>query len=385
MKWAFWISAATIFYAYLGYPLLLWVESKLRNKPVRRSTIEPSVSIIIAAYNELPRLKDKVSNLRSLLYDQNKVEIIISSDGSDDGTHEWLTDEHRVRGVVSTERGGKTAALNRAMEASRGEIIVFTDARQELDRNALRELVSNFEDKDVGCVSGELMIRDQAGNPCGVGLYWKFEKIIRKLESATGSVMGATGAIYAVRRELVPEFPVGLVLDDVYCPVQVIRSGRRVIFEPAAIAWDEPTTDSGVEFARKVRTLAGNFQILQFVPSLLVPGKGFGVRFLSHKFLRLLVPWLLLVALVSSAIAARDSFLFLVITGLQLLFFVCGALGSFLPLPGKLLRLPATFCLLNAAAAVAIVRFLQYGKNLSRMWQPTGSRLLTRAAEGARQ
>src|SRR5207253_7254897 len=174
----------------------------------------------------------------------------------------------RIRVILNQESRGKAGGLDDAIKVARGEIVVFTDARQAIELDAVRLLAENFADSAVGCVSGELML----GNPGtgeaakGLGLYWLIEKKIRELESASGSVVGATGALYAVRRELLVPLPSETILDDVYLPMQVLRQGARVVFEPRARAWDAPNLGTGREFARKVRTLSGNYQVVQLAP-----------------------------------------------------------------------------------------------------------------------
>ena len=184
-----------------------------------------------------------------------------------------------------------------------GEIVVFTDVRQTLEPGSLRVLVEDFADPQVGCVSGELMLGDpDAGEKNrGMGLYWRIEKTIRELESASGSVVGATGAFYGVRRALLEPIPPETLLDDVYIPMQVVHAGKRVVFEPKARAWDLADQGTEREFARKVRTLSGNYQLLQLQPWLLSGENPIRFEFVSHKILRLVVPFALVAALVACA------------------------------------------------------------------------------------
>ena len=204
-----------------------------------------------------------------VIYPAEKVEICVASDGSADETENILKGANPAVKWTRGPRLGKATALNEAIRLCSGDIVVFTDVRQEIERSALRELAADFADPTVGCVSGELMLRSGGQNIAGgVSHYWRMEKAVRKLESETGSVVGATGAIYAVRRTLVPEVPAGTLLDDVYIPLAVVRQGQRVLFEPAARAWDDPTGSAVQEFRRNVRTLAGNYQLLQIAPRL---------------------------------------------------------------------------------------------------------------------
>jgi len=383
MKWVFWIVTCLIAYTYFGYPLFLWVVSKLRFKPVAKGPIEPMVSLIVAAHNERPNLAQKIENMELLDYPAQKKEIIISSDGSNDGTNEFLSSiaGGGLRVAISNERMGKATALNRAIEMCHGEIVIFTDTRQQIEPSAIRRLVTNFADPTVGCVSGELEIRRSKSNSSGVGLYWRLEKVIRKLESASGSVMGATGAIYAARRELLPRFPAGLILDDVYGPMEVLRKGKRVVFEESAVAWDQPPFSLGVEFRRKVRTLVGNYQLLRIAPWLLLPNKITGLRFFSHKLLRLLSPWLLIAAYVCSAVLLPSPF-FTTLFALQTVFYLAGTVALLRQWRNRLMKPAATFCLLNAAALVALFKYLRYHKNLAQLWQPTSAPMAQGASRG---
>jgi cellulose synthase/poly-beta-1,6-N-acetylglucosamine synthase-like glycosyltransferase len=289
---------------------------------------------------------------------------VIVSDGSTDQT-EAILREHannpRIQIVMNQLGRGKASGLNDAFEWAQGDIVVFTDARQSIDRGALRFLLENFADPIVGCVSGELMLGDPAAGESGqgMGLYWRIEKTVRELESASGSVVGATGALYAVRRELLSAVPAETILDDVYIPLQVLRQGKRVVFEPRAQAWDSPDRGGKVEFARKVRTLSGNYQLLQLAPWILSAKNPVRFRFVSHKLLRLLVPFALGAILIASLLL--NTPLYHVALGLQIAFYALGVLAvARLVRAGVLGRaadVAGTFVLLNAAALLAFANF----------------------------
>ena len=271
MKWVFWMSATFIAYTYLGYPLWLWIRSRWCRKPVRSGPYIPFLSIIMIVRNEEKVLPRKLRNLLDLNYPDESLEIVMVSDGSTDSTNQILS-EHtanpRVRVILNPQQQGKAAGLNAAMSSVRGEIVVFTDARQQIEPDAIRVLVENFADPEIGCASGELMLGDPETGEAeqGMGMYWRIEKAVRELESAVGSVVGATGAIYGVRRKLLVNVPDEAILDDVYIPMHVVRRGARVIFDPRARAWDSPDQGTAQEFTRKVRTLSGNYQLLQLAP-----------------------------------------------------------------------------------------------------------------------
>jgi biofilm PGA synthesis N-glycosyltransferase PgaC len=362
MKPAFWISFSFVAYTYLGYPLWLFVQSRWRSRPISSQAIIPSVSVVMAAYNEAGALPKKLQNLADQAYPAGRIEIIVVSDGSTDDTDRIMVacTQDRVHYFALPQHAGKAVALNRAIRAAEGEIIVFTDVRQSIDADAVRFLVSNFADPQVGCVSGELMLGDGHGGAAGkgLGLYWKLEKKIREWESASGSVMGVTGALYAARKELLVPIPEGTLLDDVYLPLHITRQGKRVIFEPRARAYDT-IVSPGREFRRKVRTLAGNYQLVRLAPWLLTPLNPVRFRFICHKLFRLWVPFGLAGLLVTSALL-RSTF-YQVLFLLQILFYGLGLLALCRPKLGLLTRLAdvcLAFMLMNTAAAVALVWFL---------------------------
>jgi len=364
MKWVFWMSATFIAYTYLGYPLWLWIRSRWCRKPVRSGPYIPFLSIIMIVRNEGKVLPRKLRNLLDLNYPDESLEIVMVSDGSTDSTNQILS-EHtanpRIRVILNPQQQGKAAGLNAAMSSVRGEIVVFTDARQQIEPDAIRVLVENFADPEIGCASGELMLGDPETGEAeqGMGVYWRIEKAVRELESAVGSVVGATGAIYGVRRKLLVNVPDEAILDDVYIPMHVVRRGARVIFDPRARAWDSPDQGTAREFTRKVRTLSGNYQLLQLAPWLLTSANPLRFQFVSHKVLRLVVPFALLATLLASFLTPGVFYRGAVI--LQLAFYTLSFLGlaHFLR-RGPLARVAdaaRTFVLLNTAAAVAFANF----------------------------
>ena len=310
----FWISFSLVSYVYLGYPLLLLVRSLLvRDAGVKRYS-EPTVSLVIAAYNERENIVSKMDNCLELDYPREKLQVILSLDGPTDGTDAlaWKYASCGIEIVWSPVRRGKAAALNAAVAEARGEIIVFADARQRLDRSALRELVANFHDPSVGGVSGELILCDETGKEAasGVGLYWRYEKLIRSRESRIHSLLGATGALYAIRRKLFEPLPQDTILDDMMIPLRIVLGGKRVIFDPAARAYDKVAPSPEVEYRRKVRTLMGNYQLVARMPELLLPSRNpVCFQFLSHKVGRLLVPYFLMALFVSNLFLLRGIYL----------------------------------------------------------------------------
>jgi poly-beta-1,6-N-acetyl-D-glucosamine synthase len=365
MTFLFWAAALLVSYTYLGYLSWLWLWARLAPWPVLRGQVEPYVSIVMIVRNGEPWLEDKLQNLLSLDYPPDRLQIVVVSDGSTDHTESILrryASDSRVQALMNQLPRGKASGLNNALGVTTGEIVVLTDVRQKIEPGAIRLIAGNFVDPEIGCVSGALMLGDpdsgEAGK--GMGLYWRFEKKIRELESASGSVVGATGALYAVRRESLKEIPEGTILDDVYIPLQVAREGKRIIFDERARAWDVPDLGGELEFARKVRTLSGNYQLLQLAPWILSGQNPLLGRFISHKLLRLVVPFALAAILVSSALITTPFYRVALI--LQLGFYVLAAAALLrLPRPGVIARLAdaaGTFVLLNTAAVVAFANFI---------------------------
>lgn len=359
MRLLFWLSLALISYAYAGYPLLLSLAGRRRS--LRKEHITPTVSLIIAARNEYSNIAAKLRSIASFEYPATQLEVIAVSDGSTDGTADLLLNAgERVHAVLLEQAVGKAEALNRGVAQAKGDILVFSDARQTFDPDAIAELVSCFADPLVGAASGELMLEGNDGQPSpdGLGIYWKIEKMTRRLESQTGSVVGVTGAIYAMRRELFVPVPEGLLLDDVLIPMQVARAGYRVIFHPGAIARDRIFQEAGKEFSRKVRTLTGNYQLLRLAPWLLSPTNPLLFRLISHKLLRLAVPLLLVLLLFASALAS--GFFYKVAFVAQILFYTIALVGYLAPAARgqRAVSVAYTFTMLNVAAAFAFYNFL---------------------------
>jgi biofilm PGA synthesis N-glycosyltransferase PgaC len=296
------LSVAFCVYTLLGYPLLLGLMARWRTRPVRKAAWPATVSVILPVYNGEPWVAAKLESILALNYPAELLEILVVSDGSTDATAsivQGFTGRGKIE-LLALPRGGKAAALNAALERATGEILFFTDVRQQLDPDSLANLVACLGDPEVGVASGELVIREGAGlEEASVGLYWKYEKWIRKQLSRLDSVPGATGCIYAMRRHLAPLLPQGTLNDDMYLPLAAFFRGYRVVFDDAALAFDSPTMLAS-EFRRKVRTLAGVYQIVGSYPALLGPRNRMWIHFFSHKVARLLMPWAMLAAAVAS-------------------------------------------------------------------------------------
>jgi cellulose synthase/poly-beta-1,6-N-acetylglucosamine synthase-like glycosyltransferase len=366
---AFWGCVAAVAYPYLAYPLLLAGWAWLRPRPLRPRRAAPrSVSFVVAARNEEAGIDRRLTELTRLLDATGfEGEIIVVSDGSTDDTARIALGHTKryVRVVELPESVGKASALTRGCAEARHEIIVFADTRQTWAPDALELLLDNFADPDVGAVSGDLVVDAGRATLAGVGLYWRFEKWLRRQESRIGSQAGVTGAISAVRRELFRPIPAGTILDDVYWPLQVALQGKRVVHDERALAYDRLPERARDEFRRKVRTLAGNFQLALRLPRVLLPwGNPVWLPFLSRKLARLLVPWALLGLLALSA--ALPGHLYDVALVLQLLGYGAALLGL-AGLHSRLAGAAASFLVLNGAAWVAF--WVWVSGRAGRSWQ----------------
>jgi len=379
MATTFLVLCGLVFYVYAGYPLLLHIRARLSPKrihPDGGSNAVPSVSIVIAARNEGARLAGRIENIRQLDYPAAKRQIVVVSDGSTDNTLDVLSAFGAKVDAVVLDAGGKARALNAGVARARHDIVVFADVRQGFAPDALRALVAPFRDRRVGAVSGELVLNGESRDRRseeerralesrraledrrhvarrtpgkrkgerrwfirrtlldstiteGVGLYWRYEKQIRRDESASGSVVGATGAIYAMRRSLWQPLPPDTILDDVLAPMRCVMAGYRVVFEERACAFDRPATDASTEGRRKLRTLAGNYQLLRLEPRLLLPWRNpVWIQFMSHKVGRLAVPYALPAILALSLLLARRSPVYAAACVAQCAFYLLAAYGA---------------------------------------------------------
>ncbi|QEG36037.1 glycosyltransferase [Bythopirellula goksoeyrii] len=317
LKIYFCVCIVLIAYTYLFYPAIIWCCARFRvHEQAIDSSLVSSVSLVLVAHREGEKILTKIRNLVRQVNQTGVIgEIIVVLDGIDSHTNEYSKElqgafqESEVQLVELPCNCGKAVALSEGVKYAQQEILVFADVRQTWDSHALSRLVEAFRDPQVGAVSGDLVLNDSGGGADGVGLYWRYEKWLRLQESQFDSVIGVTGAICAVRRKLFAGIPKGIILDDVYWPMKVIMSGYRVKHEPNAVAFDQLPHSAHDELRRKIRTLCGNFQILTSLPVILLPWKNrTSWQFISHKVLRLAVPWALLGAFISSALIATPLY-----------------------------------------------------------------------------
>ena len=376
---AFWVSAGLIVYTYLLFPALLVLRARLFRKPFRTGDDRPRVSVLVAAYNEAAMIVDRIRNLRELDYPRDRVEIVVASDGSTDGTDDAVraaADEDDGIRLLSLPRGGKGAALNAAAEAATGELLVFTDANTVFAPGALAGLVRPFADPDVGGAAGDqVYLRGDAPSATADGerAYWNFDRRMKAAQGRAGSVTSATGAIYAIRRPLFRPIPAG-TMDDFMVSTGVVAQGRRLVFVPEAVAFEPVATGRGVEYSRKVRIIAQGLRAVLARRELLNPFRhGFyALQLFSHKVLRRLVAVPLVGLLVASPLLWSQGLAYQAATAAQAAFYGWAAVGWLLrgtPLGRKkAFTLPYFFCLVNVAALAAVVKILR-GQSLLR-WEP---------------
>jgi len=362
IKIVFWFSILVTGYAYAGYPIALLFLRLFIHRKVHKNLIEPSVSLIIPAYNESRVIAAKIRNAASLDYPADKIETLIASDGSSDDTVEIaqsLCDGGRVRVLAFSQNRGKISVLNDAVQVARGEIIVFSDASAIFESDSIRQLVANFADPDVGAVSGIYRVKSPSDVHSGSGdkLYWQYETFLKIQESNLASTLGGHGAIFAVRKSLYPYPSPGTINDDYVILLRVLATGSRVVYEPKAVASELASEMGG--FQRRVRIMAGNIQQLREVKGLLWPPQILPLFFFfSRKLVRMVVPFFLISLAVSNAVLAHESF-YRQMGFLQLIFYGLALIGIRFKLQPRVLRLPYYFCFVNAAYLWSVCQFLK--------------------------
>lgn len=357
LKWIVWISSGLICYTYVFYPVILLLLRVFIHRQIRKQAIEPFVSILVPAHNEANVIEAKIRNVMSLDYPAEKLELVVVSDGSTDGTAEIVqrfADGVRLRCLAFKQNRGKIAALNASVPSVRGEIIIFSDASAMLGVNAVRELVANFADPRVGVVSGTYKVVKASEARLGKAedFYWKYETFLKVQESALGCLIGGHGHILAIRAHLYPFPSPGIINDDYVIPLRIMKAGHRAAYEPQAVAYEEAEEMGG--FKRRIRVMAGNLQQLREVRELLWPPQILLLFFvLSHKGARLVVPPAMALLAIANACLLRIP-LYAGIGVLQGTFYVLAILGGWHLVRPKMLRLPYYFCMINAAAFMAV-------------------------------
>lgn len=367
MEATFWVMVAVIFYAYAGYSLTILLLGQFVRRPIQRAEIEPRVTYLITAYNEEKNIQAKLEQVLSLDYPHDRLEIIVASDGSTDRTDDIVRRfaNRGVRLVRVEGRLGKTETQNHAVREATGEVIIFSDVTTFYEKSAIRNIVRNYADPSVGAVSGRYEYRNPTGAPIGFGsiLFWKYENLIKTLQTRIHTITGCCGCIYSVRRDLYEPLPADIISDLVE-PLKILEKGYRIVFEPEAIAYEETTEKTAEEFNMRVRVVTRGMRGLWYMRKLFNPLRfGFvSLQLLSHKVLRWLVPVFLLILLVSNLWLLDLSRFYIVTLALQLIFYgiaMAGFLTERMNIAFKLLTVPLYFVTVNAAAVVAMYRILK--------------------------
>jgi cellulose synthase/poly-beta-1,6-N-acetylglucosamine synthase-like glycosyltransferase len=372
----FWLSVAAVAYAYVGYPVLLSLISKIRPKPVHSADWTPSVSVIIAAYNEERDLATKLENTLALDYPKSQLEIIVTSDCSSDRTDE-IAKSFASRGVRlhrQPERHGKTAAQNAAVTKARGDIILFSDATTHYQPDVVRLLTPSFADESVGCATGRVIYQDDKSSSVGAGTqsYWNYEFFLKRHESNVCSLIGVCGCMYAVRKSAyVPLY--NDACSDFIIATTMVEQGLRAVYVPEAVCMEEPNRQAKRELAARVRIISQTFADLWRNRAVLNPFRSgfYAVQLWSHKIMRYLVPVFLIAIFITSGFLAPRHGFYALLFAAQVAFYFAALVSALLEKLGlsvRLLALPQYFVITNLASLIAFVKFVS-GESYSR-WEP---------------
>lgn len=372
----FWVGLATLAYVYVGYPLLVYLVSVLFSRPVARGQVEPSLTILITAFNEENGIREKLENTLKIEYPAEKLEILVASDGSTDSTDN-IVREFESRGVKlfrQEGRVGKTITQNNAVAHVKGEIILFSDATTVYEADVLRKVLPAFADETVGCVAGRLVYVDNSETNVGKGAksYWNYETFIKTAESRACSLIGASGCLYAVRRSAYQPMYAEACSDFLICTI-LYRQGLRSIFEPSAVCFEDTNKRTGDEMQMRVRVISQTYTDLWRNIDMMNPFRSgfYAVELISHKVLRYAVPLLLLLLVISNLALSGSSTFFSVILAGQVLFYFMALIAWVFERIGirlTLLAIPLYFVLANLASVIAFYRFIR-GERVST-WEP---------------
>ncbi len=373
----FCLCLALLVYHYLGFPVAVYVMSRIRPRPVRQGEVYPSVSIIIAAYKEAKVIGAKLRNTLELDYPHGSLEVIVVSDGDEDDTAQ-IVESFRDHGVVSShshERRGKMAAINRGIELAKGDIILLSDANSVYPPDTVTKLVRNFADSAVGAVSGRKSIIMESGRASSEGdsAYWKYESFLKTCQSRIGSITTGDGEIFAFRKSLFRPVPDRVINDDTAITIDIIEQGYRVVYEPEAISGELASIQLRDDFWVKVRMVAGGFQSMAlFLKRLVFTRPFFAFQFLSHKTLRWTAPLFLIGVFASSLVLMALPF-FQWLTVIQSAFYAVALVGGFQYARKQRLNgflyFPYYFCLMNSAALIGLVKFVESQTEVNTLWK----------------
>jgi cellulose synthase/poly-beta-1,6-N-acetylglucosamine synthase-like glycosyltransferase len=374
MAWIFWFALSLLAYTFLGYPLLLWVLSCFRRRTHRREAFWPSVSLIIAAHNESKRIGSKLNNCLELKYPEGELEILVASDGSNDGTAD-IVRSYTSRGIKLIEipeRRGKHHAQMKARDASQGQILIFSDVSVHLDSDVLQKMVSNFADPAVGCVSSEDSLMTKAQTSAGEDSYVGLETRLRRLESQVNSLVSLSGSFFAARRKVCEKWD-PQQSSDFFLALNAVEKGFRAVVDPECKGYYGLTPLKKNEFTRKVRTIVHGLDVFFSNLRLLNPARFgfFSLQLISHKLFRWLVPLAVLSVAISNCFLWRDGLFYQICLVGQISAYLIGVVGLIgsSQRHGKLFKLAGFFIMGNAAAAYAWVKLWSGEKYAT--WRPT--------------
>ncbi len=385
MELLFWISLLLIFYTYLGYGLVLYVMIKIKRlfvgKPIPPSEDNlPSLTVIVAAYNEQDFIEQKISNTLQLAYPQDKVKYVFVTDGSTDATPQIVAKYPQIQLLHSNERKGKIAAMHRTMQQITTEVVVFTDANTFLNKQALIKLSRHYANPKVGAVSGEkrVQIDESADATAGEGMYWKYESKLKTWDSELYSVVGAAGELFSVKTALYQPVPPNAVIDDFMISMLIAKKGYKIVYEPDAYASENTSENVGEELKRKIRIAAGGLQSIIWLKDLLLPIEYplLSFQYISHRVLRwTITPYLMILAFVLNwmLVFSQPQLILELLLAAQVAFYGMALLGWFFEsrqVKVKLLFIPFYFCMMNYAVMAGISRYLK--GNQSVLWEKAG-------------
>lgn len=374
MELVFWAATGVVAYTYFGYIAVIYALALFFNRRIRTGEALPRVTFLITAFNEEKNIGEKLENTLSLDYPKDKLEIIVASDGSTDSTDELVRKEFGPRGVrlIRVEgRVGKTETQNRAVLEAGGDVVIFSDATTKYENSAIKSIVKNYSDPEVGAVSGRYKYLDPGSTLIGTGTvaFWDLENAIKSRQNRIKTISGCCGCIYSVRRSLYEPLPADII-SDLTEPLKILEKGYRIVFEPGALAYETACEKSSEEFRMRVRVITRGMRGILYMRKLLNPFKyGFvSFQLVSHKVLRWLVPFFLAAVFVSSAALAPGSRFYLAAFVMQSLFYIFALAGWLMNRAGKdtvkIFSLPLYFCVVNAASAVALFRVMMHRKDV---------------------
>lgn len=360
----FWLSALTVVYTFIGYAVLVTLLARFVHRPVRCQPITPPVTLIVPACNEQAVMAAKLDNCLAMDYPSGLLEIVVVADGSTDGTCR-IVREYAGRGVgllYQPERRGKMAAMNRAAQSARGDILIFSDANAMLGPQSIRKLVANLADPHVACVGGEKRIqRDSSVQAQGESAYWRYEAYLKRLDSSINTAIGAIGELFAIRRELYQPMEDDLLIEDFVLAMRLVARGWRVVYEPGAIAWEQASPSLRGEWRRRARMAAGGFQAVGRLACMLNPLRGLAaLQYISHKVLRWLAPFFMIAAFAANLGLAHLPFYRPWLLA-QVAFYALALLGlglARLGVHGWPVQMPFYFCFANAASLAGFTRYV---------------------------